>query len=190
MCLMKNCTSLMIYVRKCGSLRIWRPPKKSVPAPKVRAMPAPKHAGQLTQGGTNPAAKRAPHSIASSSSAHATHSVTVMQTEHVQQFKVCSRTRKLYTVPLDGMQGPQQHWYCSNDIGTAMQKSVHCYSVCLHHWRVPHVALKYPCNPPPPAPGRPSLGDPPPPVLGDLCVLRGGGGFQRGEEGRRFRAEG
>ena len=48
-------------------------------------------------------------------------------------------------------------------IGTAsMRKSLH--TLCLHRWRVPQFALKYPCNPPPP-PGRPSLGDrlPPPP---------------------------
>ena len=32
----------------------------------------------------------------------ATHHVPVMQTEHVQQFKVCySRTQKFFTVPLD-----------------------------------------------------------------------------------------
>ena len=31
-----------------------------------------------------------------------THPVPVMQTEHVQQFKVCySRTQKFFTVPLD-----------------------------------------------------------------------------------------
>ena len=37
-----------------------------------------------------------------SSSASATHPVPVMQTEHVQQFKVCySRTQKFFTVPLD-----------------------------------------------------------------------------------------
>ena len=50
-------------------------------------------------------------------------------------------------------------------IGTAsMRKSLHTCSLCLHWWKVPHFALKYPCNPPPP-PGRPSLGDrlPPPP---------------------------
>ena len=47
--------------------------------------------------------------------------------------------------PLD----PQQHHYCINDIGTAsLQKSLHPF--CLHQRRVPHIALKYPCNPPPP----------------------------------------
>ena len=30
------------------------------------------------------------------------------------------------------------------------QKSLHTCSLCLHQWRVPHFALKYPCNPPPP----------------------------------------
>ena len=40
--------------------------------------------------------------LASYSSASATHPVPVMQTEHVQQFKVCySRTQKFFTVPLD-----------------------------------------------------------------------------------------
>ena len=48
------------------------------------------------------AAKPAPHAIASSSSASATHPVPVMETEHVQQFKVCySRTQKFFTVALD-----------------------------------------------------------------------------------------
>ena len=31
-----------------------------------------------------------------------------------------------------------------------MQKSLYLCSVCLHQWRVPQFALKYPCNPPPP----------------------------------------
>ena len=44
----------------------------------------------------------APHAIASSSSASATHPVPVMQTEHVQQFEVCySGTQKFFTVLLD-----------------------------------------------------------------------------------------
>ena len=52
--------------------------------------------------GAKAAAKPAPRAIASSSSASATHPVPVMQTEHVQQFKVCySRTQKFFTVPLD-----------------------------------------------------------------------------------------
>ena len=40
----------------------------------------------------------------------------------------------------------------------------HLVHMCLHRWRVPQFAFKYPCNLPPP-PGRPSLGDrlPPPP---------------------------
>ena len=54
------------------------------------------------QAGAKVAAKPAPRAIASSSSASATHPVPVMQTEHVQQFKVCySRTQKFFTVPLD-----------------------------------------------------------------------------------------
>ena len=53
-----------------------------------------------------------------------------------------------------------------------MQKSPHLYSVCLHQWRLPYFALKYPRNPPPPG-GRPSLGDHPPPHGGDRRALWG-----------------
>ena len=57
-----------------------------------------------------------------------------------------------------------KHLCWMKHIGTAsMQKSLHTCSLCLHHWRVPQFALKYPCNPPPP-PGRPSLGDRLPPI--------------------------
>ena len=79
------------------------PRKKSLAAPKARAKAAPqpraksaaKRTGLALQAGAKVAAKPAPHAIASSSSASATHSVLVMQTEHVQQFKVChSRTQK------------------------------------------------------------------------------------------------
>ena len=62
-----------------GILKDLVPPKKLVPAPKARpkpalkarANPAPKQAGRVAQAGANPAAKRAPYSIASSSSAGA-----------------------------------------------------------------------------------------------------------------------
>ena len=83
-------------------------PKKLVAAPKARAKAAPqprakpaaKRTGLAVQAGAKAAAKPAPR--ASSSSASATHPVPVMQTEHVQQFKVCySRTQKFFTVPLD-----------------------------------------------------------------------------------------
>ena len=62
----------------------------------------------------------------------------------------------------------------------ASPKPLHLCSVCLHQWRVPQFALKYPCNLPPPGGWRPSLGDrlPPPP---------GGGGYRcapRGEISR------
>ena len=82
------------------------PPKKSVAAPKARGKAAPqprgKPAGLAVQAGAKAAAKPAPRAIASSSSSSATHPVPVMQTEHVQQFKVCySRTQKFFTVPLD-----------------------------------------------------------------------------------------
>ena len=79
---------------------------KSVAAPKARGKAAPqprgKPAGLAVQAGAKAAAKPAPRAIASSSSASATHPVPVMQTEHVQQFKVCySRTQKFFTVPLN-----------------------------------------------------------------------------------------
>ena len=86
------------------------PPKKSVAAPKARGKAAPqprgkpaaKRTGLAVQAGAKAAAKPAPRAIASSSSASATHPVPVMQTEHVQQFKVCySRTQKFFAVPLD-----------------------------------------------------------------------------------------
>ena len=82
------------------------PPKKSVAAPKARGKAAPqprgKPAGLAVQAGAKAAAKPAPRAIVSSSSASATYPVPVMQTEHVQQFKVCySRTQKFFTVPLD-----------------------------------------------------------------------------------------
>ena len=61
--------------------------------PKASPKPAPKQAGWVAQAGAKSAAKPAPCTSASSSSAGATHPVPVMQTEHVQQFKMCySRT--------------------------------------------------------------------------------------------------
>ena len=78
------------------------PPKKSVAAPKARGKPAAKRTGLAVQAGAKAAAKLAPRAIASSSPASATHPVPFMQTEHVQQFKVCySHTQKFFTVPLD-----------------------------------------------------------------------------------------
>ena len=77
------------------------PPKKLVAAPKARAKAAPQPRGKpaakrtslAVQAGAKAAAKPAPPAIASSSSANATHPVPIMQTEHVQHFKVCySRT--------------------------------------------------------------------------------------------------
>ena len=65
-----------------------------------------------------------------------------------------------------------------NHIGTAStQKLLHTCSLCLHQWRVPRFALKYPCNPPPP-PGDNHLV--PPPHPGDRRALtrefaKGGG---------------
>ena len=118
----------------------------------------------------------APRAIASSSSASATHPVPVMQTEHVQRFKVCySRAQKFFTVPLD----PQYHLCWMKHIGTAStQKSLHTCSLCLHHWRLPQFALKYPCNPPPP-PGDHHLATVSPPHPGYRRALPGslqGGG--------------
>ena len=81
-----------------------------------------------------------------------------------------SRTQKFFTVSLD----PQLHLCWMKHIGIAStQKSLHTCSLCLHQWRVPQFALKYPCNPPPPPPRetitwRPS---PPPPPPGDRRAL-------------------
>ena len=62
-------------------------------------------------------------------------------------------------------------------IGTAStQKSLHTCSLCLHKWRVPHFALKYPCNPP----GDRHLATPPPTrettARANQGVCKGGGG--------------
>ena len=77
MCLMANCTSLVIYVRKSGCLRIWclqrsqwLPPRQEQrPPPQPRAKPAAKRTGLAVQAGAKAAAKLAPRAIASSSSA-------------------------------------------------------------------------------------------------------------------------
>ena len=61
------------------------PQGKSKGCPQPRAKPAAKQTGLAVHAG----AKAAPRAIASSSSASATHPMPVMQTEHVQQFKVC-----------------------------------------------------------------------------------------------------
>ena len=96
-----NCISLMIYVRKSGSLRIWQPQRsRCLPPRQEQSQPL----NRLVRLSSRPlnAAKPAPCSIASSSSAGATHPGTVMQSEHLQQFKVCdSRTQKFFTIPLD-----------------------------------------------------------------------------------------
>ena len=71
------------------------------------------------------------------------------------------------------------HWHIGD---ASTKKSLHLCSLCLHQWRVPQFALKYPCNPPPP-PGRPLPGNrlPPPPTgrpsraNGGDC--KGGGGY-------------
>jgi hypothetical protein len=68
----------------------------------TRVQPAPKQAGRVAQPGAKPAAKPAACTSASSSSVGATHPMPVMQTEYVQQFKMCySRTQKFFTIPLD-----------------------------------------------------------------------------------------
>ena len=64
-------------------------------------------------------------------------------------------------IPLD----PQQHLCWMKHIGTAStQKSLHTCSLCLHLWRVPQFALKYPCNPPPPPGSRHLATVSPPPT--------------------------
>ena len=57
-----------------------------------------------------------------------------------------------------------------NHMGTAStQKSLHLCSLCLHQWRVPQFALKYPCNPPPP-PGDRHLATVSPPQTRETIV--------------------
>ena len=65
---------------------------------------------------------------------------------------------------------------------TPMALQPQTLAVCLHQWRVPQSAVKYPCNPPLLPGGRPSFGDrlPPPPPGGDRRapwgqIPRGGG---------------
>ena len=60
-----------------------------------------------------------------------------------------------------------------------MQKSLHLRCVCLHQWRIPQFALKYPCNPSPPGEGL-SLGDRLPPGRETVARYGGGGGISRG----------
>ena len=87
-----------------GVLCCYFRPKMFSPGDHVRyhSKPAAKRTGLAVQEGAKAAAKPAPRAIASSSSASATHPVPNMQTEHMQQFKVCySRTQKFFTVPLD-----------------------------------------------------------------------------------------
>ena len=62
---------------------------------------------------------------------------------------------------------------------TLMASQPQMPSVCLHKWRVPHFALKFPCNPPPRHVRRLSLGDGPPPLR--RRPSRAGGIFQGGE---------
>ena len=64
----------------------------------------------------------------------------------------------------------------------SMRKSLHTCSLCLHQWRVPPFALKYPCNPPPPPGDRhlATVSPPPPPgrpSRANLGVCKGGGGY-------------
>ena len=56
----------------------------------------------------------------------------------------------------------------------------HLVHMCLHRWRVPQFALKYPCNPPPP-PGDRHLATVSPPHPGDRCALTRE--FARGGQG-------
>ena len=56
----------------------------------------------------------------------------------------------------------------------SLQKSLHMCSACLHQWRVPQVALKYPCNLP--SPGGTITWRPPPPWQPENCSAGGGGG--------------
>ena len=107
------------------------------------------------QAGAKAAAKPAPHAIASSSSASATHPVPVMQTEHVQQFKVCySRTQKFFGSSITFVLH-ETHWHRIN-----AKVASHVFSL-LASVEGTKVCLEIPLQSPPP--GRPSLGDRPPP---------------------------
>jgi hypothetical protein len=67
-------------------------------------------------------------------------------------------------------------------LSASTRKSLHTCSLCLHRWRVPQFALKYPCNLPTP-PWRPSFGDRLlPPHPGDRRALTRE--FARGVQGR------
>ena len=64
----------------------------------------------------------------------------------------------------------------------------HLVHMCLHRWRVPQFALKYPCNPPPPPLGDRHLATVSPPHPGDCRALtrefaRGGGAGQLEKHG-------
>ena len=65
-------------------------------------------------------------------------------------------------------------------------KSLHLCSVCLHQWRVPQFALKYPCNLPPSG-GETVIWRPfPPPPRGGETVAHYRGGFQGGGGRKHF----
>ena len=59
-------------------------------------------------------------------------------------------------------------------------------SLCLHRWRVPQFALKYPCNLPPPPPGDRHLATISPPHPGDRRALTRE--FARGVQGNKRNA--
>ena len=61
---------------------------------------------------------------------------------------------------------------------TPMASQPQTPAVCLHQWRVPQFALKYPCNPPPPR-GETITWQPSPPPQGET-VARYGGRHQGG----------
>ena len=66
---------------------------------------------------------------------------------------------------------------------TPMASQPQTPAVCLHQWRVPQFALKYPCNLPPPPRGETVTWQPSPPPGGGGTVARYRGIFQGGGEG-------
>ena len=120
------------------------PPKKSVPAPKARAKPAPKQVDLVAQAGAKPA----PCSDASSSSAGATRPVPVMQAEHVQQFKACySGNPEGFIVPLGPPKTSVLHESRGQSIDARDASLVFCL---LASGEGTTVCLGIPLPPPPP----------------------------------------
>ena len=77
MCLMENCISLMIYLRKSGSLRFWHPKRKRWLPPRQEQSKPPNRLVRMRNWALNELPKPG-----------AAHPVPVIQTKHVQQFNL------------------------------------------------------------------------------------------------------